>query len=41
MNFKDDKIVGCYTGYDEAGVQNFPPPGGCPPPKPVVFNFGE
>jgi antitoxin component YwqK of YwqJK toxin-antitoxin module len=41
MTFKDDKIVGCYTGYDEAGVQNFPPPGGCPPPKPVVFNFGE
>jgi antitoxin component YwqK of YwqJK toxin-antitoxin module len=41
MSFKDDKIVGCYTGYDEAGVQVFPPPGGCPPPKPVVFNFGE
>ncbi len=41
FNFKDDKLVGCYTGYDEAGVQNFPPPQGCPPPKPVVFNFGE
>jgi antitoxin component YwqK of YwqJK toxin-antitoxin module len=41
FNFKDDKLVGCYTGYDEAGVQNFPPPEGCPPPKPVVFNFGE
>ncbi|MGN8345902.1 toxin-antitoxin system YwqK family antitoxin [Pseudomonas sp. SMV71] len=41
MSFKDDKIVGCYTGYDENGIQNFPPPGGCPPRKPVVFNFGE
>lgn len=41
FNFKDGKLIGCYTGYDESGVQNFPPPEGCPPPKPVVFNFGE
>lgn len=41
FNFKDDKLVGCYIGYDESGVQNFPPLEGCPPPKPVVFNFGE
>ena len=41
FNFKGGELVGCYTGYDESGVQNFPPPEGCPPPKPVMFNFGE